>query len=42
MLLIQNGSVFTMEKEEECRADILTDKGKIIRISKNITPTELY
>ena len=40
MLLIQNGSVFTMEKEEECRADILTDKGKIIRISKNITPTE--
>ena len=40
MLLIQNGLVFTMETNEECYVDVLIDKGKIIKISKNITPTE--
>ncbi len=40
MLLIQNGSVFTMEKNEVSHTDLLIDKGKIIQISKNIKPTE--
>ncbi len=40
MLLIQNGSVFTMEKNEVSHTDLLIDKGKIIQISKNISPTE--
>lgn len=40
MLLIQGGSVFTMETNEKIHADLLIDKGKIIEISKNITPTE--
>lgn len=40
MLLIQNGRLFTMEKEEESYADLLIDKGKIIRIAEKITPTE--
>ncbi len=40
MLLIQNGSVFTMETNKERHADLLIDKGKIIQISKNIPPTE--
>ncbi len=40
MLLIRNGLVFTMEANEESYADLLIDKGKIIRISGNITPTE--
>lgn len=34
MLLIKNGSVFTMETSEESRVDLLLDKGKIIKISK--------
>ncbi len=40
MILIQNGLVFTMEKEEESHADLLIDKGKIVKIAKKITPTE--
>ncbi len=40
MLLIQNGLVFTMETQEECYADILIDKGKIVRIAEKITPAE--
>ena len=40
MLLIQNGLVFTMETKKEIYADVLIDKGKIIRIAGNITPTE--
>ncbi len=40
MLLIRGGSVFTMETNEKIHADLLIDKGKIIEISKNITPTE--
>ncbi len=40
MLLIQNGLVFTMETKEERNVDLLIDKGKIIQIAENITPTE--
>lgn len=40
MLLIQNGSVFTMEDDKEIRADLLIENGKIIEISKNIIPTD--
>ncbi len=40
MILIQNGLVFTMETKKESYADVLIDKGKIIRIAGNITPTE--
>ncbi len=40
MLLIKNGLLFTMEDEAECRGDLLIDKGKIIEIAENITPTE--
>ncbi len=40
MLLIQNGTLFTMEKEEETRADLLIDKGKIVQIADNIEATE--
>ena len=40
MLLIQNGSVFTMETDEESYVDLLIDKEKIIQIAKHITPTE--
>ena len=40
MLLIQNGTVFTMETNEEIHADVLIDQGKIVLIAKNITPTE--
>lgn len=39
MLLIQNGILYTMEENEAINADILIDKGKIIQISKNITPS---
>lgn len=40
MLLIKNGLLFTMEKNEAIHGDILCDKGKIVQLSKNITPTE--
>ncbi len=40
MLLIQNGFLYTMEKNEEIHADLLIDNGKIIEIKKDITPTE--
>ena len=40
MLLIQGGSIFTMETNEKIHGDLLIDQGKIIKISKNITPTE--
>lgn len=40
MLLIQNGLLFTMEAEQAIRADLLLEKGKIVKISKKITPTE--
>ncbi len=40
MLLIQNGLVFTMEKNEASNVDLLIDQGKIIQISPNITPTD--
>lgn len=40
MLLIQNGLLYTMEKNSALRADLLLDKGKIAEISEIITPTE--
>ncbi|MBE5945093.1 MAG: amidohydrolase [Lachnospiraceae bacterium] len=40
MLLIKNGTLYTMEKEEAIRADLLIDNGKIARISADISPTE--
>lgn len=40
MLLIQNGLLYTMESEGTILADLLMKDGKIIEISKNITPTE--
>ncbi len=40
MLLIQNGLLHTMEKNEAINADLLIDRGKILQISKGIQPTE--
>ncbi|MBE5954108.1 MAG: amidohydrolase [Lachnospiraceae bacterium] len=40
MLLIKNGTLYTMEKDEAIRADLLIDNGKIARISSDIEPTE--
>ncbi len=40
VLLIKNGSVFTMETDEAIHSDLLIDEGKIIKIAENITPTE--
>ncbi len=40
MLLIKNGLVFTMETNNESYADLLIDNGKIIKIAKEIAPTE--
>ncbi len=38
MLLIKNGNLYTMEDEKPINADILIDNGKIIEISKGISP----
>lgn len=40
MLLIKNGTLYTMEQEEAIRADLLIDNGKIARISADIAPTD--
>ncbi len=40
MLLIKNGTLYTMEQDETIRADLLIDKGKIARISPDIAPTD--
>ncbi len=40
MLLIQNGLLYLMETEETVAADLLIDQGKIVRIEKEIPPTE--
>lgn len=40
MLLIKNGLLHTMESEKPVMADLLAAHGKIIEISKGITPTE--
>ncbi len=40
MLLIQNGTLYTMEEDEPILADLLIDGGKIIKISPKIPPTE--
>lgn len=45
MLLISNGILHTMESDTPIRADILIDKGKIIKIKKQIVPsaeTEIF
>lgn len=45
MLLIKNGLLYTMESNTPIHADILTDKGKITKIHKNIVPekeTEIF
>ena len=39
MLLIQNGTLFTMENEEARPGDLLIDKGKIAAIAQHIPPT---
>ncbi len=40
MLLIANGLLHTMESDTPLRADILVNKGKIIKIKENIVPPE--
>ncbi len=40
MLLIINGLLHTMETDTPLRSDILIDRGKIVKIKKNIVPTE--
>lgn len=40
MLLIRNGTVYTMEKEEPIIADIFVSNGKIAEIGKNIEVTD--
>ena len=40
MLLIQNGTLYTMEESEPIRADLLIDGGKIAEIAGTIAPTE--
>ncbi len=40
MLLIQNGTLFTMEADEEVRSDLLIENGKIVEVAKEIAPTE--
>lgn len=45
MLLIMNGLLHTMESDTPLQADILIDKGKILKIKKNIVPpseTEIF
>ena len=40
MILIKNGTVFTMENDCEEKLDILIEKGKIVDIGKNIDPAD--
>ncbi len=40
MLLIQNGTLHTMEADDPIRADILIHDGKITKIARNIHPDE--
>lgn len=40
MLLIQNGTLYTMEENEPINADMLIDNGKIAQISEKIAPTD--
>jgi imidazolonepropionase-like amidohydrolase len=40
MILIKNGTVFTMEDDNEKNLDILIDNGKIVKIDKNIESSE--
>lgn len=40
MLLIKNGTLYTMEDRQPRKEDILIDKGKIAEIADSITPTE--
>ena len=36
MLLVKNGTLYTMENEEPINADLLVKNGKIAKIGKNI------
>ena len=36
MLLIKNGTIYTMEESEPIKADILVDMGKIVKIAEKI------
>ena len=40
MLLIKNGTLYTMEKEGKIQADLLAADGKIIEIATHIEETE--
>ena len=40
MLLIRNGSLYTMEENQPLRADLLIENGKIAKIAARIEPTE--
>lgn len=40
MLLIQNGLLYTMEKDSPIRGDLLIENGKITKIADHIAPTE--
>ncbi len=40
MLLIRNGLLYTMEKNEAIHGDLLIDRGKILEIAGDIQPTE--
>lgn len=40
MLLIRNGLLYIMEKNEAIRGDLLIDRGKILEIAGDIQPTE--
>lgn len=40
MLLVQNGTLYTMESDIPIQADILEEHGKITAIARHITPTE--
>lgn len=38
MLLIQNGTLYTMESDQPIHADLLIQNGKIAKIASKITP----
>lgn len=40
MLLIKNGTLHTMEEKQPVKADLLIDKGKILKLADKIAPTE--
>lgn len=40
MLLIKNGTLYTMEREDPIHGDLLIEDGKITRIAEDIEPTD--